>query len=160
MPGRPWPLGLAFLFCVVIHGAAARGEGLSPALRQCAAERDDARRLACYDTEIARLGTLPPTPTAEQRFGARGDVARAQEQTGKAAEPRLERLDATVTAIVVQPGGELTITLDNGQVWRQIATGESFRLKTGDRVVVKPGSLGSFSMTGPYGRSVKVKRIG
>ncbi|GMU70129.1 MAG: hypothetical protein KF790_10620 [Steroidobacteraceae bacterium] len=160
MPRLSWPLGLATLLCVAAPWVAARGEGLSPALRQCVAEQDDARRLACYDAEIARLGTLPPPLTAEQKFGARGDVARAQDRTDKAGEPRLEKLDATVTAIVVQPGGELTITLDNGQIWRQIATGESFRLKAGDRVVVKPGSLGSFSMSNPHGRSVKVKRIG
>ncbi len=137
----------------------AQGAGLEQAVRQCAAERDDARRLACYDAEAARLGTLPPPPTPEQKFGARGDLAQQQESGGRHAEPKLERLDATVTGIAARPDGALMITLDNGQVWHQIATGESFRLKVGDKVTVKPGALGSYSMASPYGRSAKVKRV-
>lgn len=138
--------------------AATAADTLPQSLAQCAAEHDDTRRLACYDTEVARLAKLPPPPTAEEKFGARGDLARAQERKANPVKPRLERLEAKVTAIVARPGGELVVTLDNGQVWQQLPTGESFRLAVGDSVIVKPGALGSYFMTSPHGRSVKVKR--
>ncbi|MGD9599421.1 MAG: hypothetical protein AB7G76_15750 [Steroidobacteraceae bacterium] len=138
--------------------AATPVDALPEALAQCAAERDDTRRLACYDAEVARLAKQPPPPTAEEKFGARGDLVREQERTAEPAEPRLTRLEATVTAIAARPGGELVITLDNGQVWHQLPTGERFRLEVGDKVVVKRGALGSYSMASPYGRAVKVRR--
>lgn len=157
MSGRRWySLGAAFL--VLVQPAwSAEGDALRQALKHCAAEHDDARRLACYDAEVARLGELPPPPTPEQKFGARGALAQVHE--AKREEPRLEKLEGTVTAIAVRPGGELVVTLDNGQVWQQLPIGESFRLKVGDRVTVKPGALGSYAMTSPYGRSAKVRRI-
>ena len=85
------PAVLAALAAVAsLAGPQAIGQGLPPSLRACMAERDDARRLACFDREAAQLGpqsaatapaTATPEPlTAEQRFGFRG-------------EARLDRLD-------------------------------------------------------------------
>lgn len=156
---RGWILAMGAVVTTLPAVPWAQGPELAQAIRQCAAERDDARRLACYDAEAARLASTPPPPTPEQKFGARGDLERGETQKARQEEPRLERLEATVSSITVRPDGALTITLDNGQVWHQIATGESFRLKAGDKVTVKPGVLGSFSMTSPYGRSAKVKRV-
>ncbi len=141
---------------------AAQGEAVSPALGKCVAERDDARRLACFDAEMARLASRPPAPpppTPEEKFGARGNVARKIEQREQPQEPRLEKLEGTVSAIATRAGGGLVVTLDNGQVWQQLATGEGFRLKVGDQVTLKPGVLGSYFLEGPYGRSMKVKRV-
>ena len=54
--------------------------------------------------------------------------------------------------------GDSLITLDNGQVWRQLSGGELL-LKEGDEVVINRAALGSFQMKVPTGRSGKVKRV-
>jgi len=95
----------------------------------------------------------PPTSLSpEERFGLRGDLKR--ERTGDLAE-----LSATATAVSAKPRGELVVTLDNGQVWAEIAPGSSIRLKAGDPVRIQAGTLGSFILIAPNGRSSKVARI-
>lgn len=159
MHAKLWCALAAACLCSAQPASAANTDALPAALKQCAAERDDARRLACFDAEVARLGALPPPPTPEQKFGARGELAQAQERKATPGESRLEKLEGKVTTLTTRLGGELVVTLDNGQVWQQLPIGETFRLKVGDQVTVKPGALGSYSMTSPYGRSAKVKRI-
>ena len=51
------------------------------------------------------------------------------------------------------------ITLDNEQVWAEIAPGSTIRLKPGDPVRIQAGTLGSFLLIAPNGRSSKVSRI-
>lgn len=141
---------------------AAGQEAAPPSLQKCVAERDDARRLACFDAEMERLAALPPRAapaTPEEKFGARGDLKRDIEVEEKPAEAKLEKLEGTVAAVAARAGGELVVTLDNGQVWQQLATGESFRLKVDDKATLKPGVMGSYFLVSPYGRSMKVKRI-
>lgn len=152
-----------FLALLIIGIPAASAQAVSPGLKQCITEADDARRLACFDTEVARLAKTPlpvhaaaPVPTPEEKFGAREEVAREAE---KQAEPELTKLEAVTTAISTRPRGELVVTLDNGQVWEQVPSGEAFSLKVGDKVTIKSGLLGSFALVGPRGRSMKVKRV-
>ena len=53
---------------------------------------------------------------------------------------------------------KLTVTLDNGQVWRQLDN-RPMHLKTGEAVVVREASLGSFLLEKQSGsRSIRVKR--
>jgi hypothetical protein len=158
------------------HGA----EGITEALLACADEPDDARRLRCFDATVAELRgeraapaagavaaaaatpdtsapTAPPQPStpaasAEDRFGARGELKR--EKTGDVSE-----LTATAMAVSAKPHGELVITLDNGQVWTEIAPGSKIRVKAGDAVKIEAGTLGSFILIAPNGRSSKVSRV-
>ena len=85
-------------------------------------------------------------PTAEEKFGYRGDVAREQlEQEEKQDETaRLEQLVAQVKAVSWQPLGEFVITLDNDQVWAQKRPESSVKPKVGDSVTIKPAAMGSF----------------
>lgn len=140
---------------------APRAQTVSPALGKCVAEKDDVRRLACFDTEMARLAKQPAAtvPSAEEKFGARGDLARDIEKKDPASEPRLVHLESTVTAIAQRPHGEMVVTLDNGQVWQQLTMAQSLRLRVGDKVTIKPGSLGSYSLVGPLRGAIKVKRL-
>lgn len=120
----------------------------------CRGETDDARRLACFDREIARA-----VPSAEQRFGYRGEVARESIEREKAATPALEQLQGKVASMSATPSGDWVITLDNGQVWAQVPTGTRFSLRVGDAVTITPGALGSFLLRkDPGGGSVRVRR--
>lgn len=134
--------------------AAARAETLPASVRACMDERDDARRLACFDRETARLFTpaaaaVPvaaasaPAPAAtaapvaaqsteEQKFGYRGSLAREEVDRRKAEEEKLDQVTAKVVAVNALPHGQFVAKLDNGQVWQQ---------KTIDRVRVDRKSV-------------------
>ena len=92
------------------------------------------------------------TPSPEDRFGLRVD-------TKEQKKGELTELSATATAISAKPRGELVITLDNGQVWGEIAPGSKIKVKPGDPVKIEAGTLGSFILIAPNGRSSKVTRI-
>jgi hypothetical protein len=165
---------------VVLSGtafaSAKAAEQTTEALLACADESDNAQRLRCFDAVVVNLrkaspapvATAPaasvapsavaaaapasPAPTAEQKFGARGDIKPARHED-------LSELNGTVTALGTKPHGELVVTLDNGQVWAEIATGSKVKLKTGDTVKIERGALGSYTLLAPNGRSSKVTRI-
>jgi hypothetical protein len=140
----------------------------------CAGEKDDARRLACFDAAVAQAKSQPAAPAGaeaaapaaaaavpalskEERFGLRGELK--QEKTKHVPElAELEELRAKVTQVAVKPYGQLILTLDNGQVWYEIQANSGIRVKAGDEVTIKPGALGSFSVVAPNGRSSKVTR--
>jgi hypothetical protein len=133
----------------------------------CAAEKDDARRLACFDaaaaqTQAAAGTTLPAVAAAplsqEEKFGLRGELK--QEKAQKVPElQELEQLQAQVTRVSSKPHGELVVTLENGQVWAEIRPNSGARVKAGDRVTIKPGALGSFLLVASNGRSTRVTRV-
>lgn len=64
----PWPRGLVWSMACVLPlcgiPAAAFAQSAPAALRACAAEPDSAKRLACYDREMARLSATPARPAA------------------------------------------------------------------------------------------------
>jgi hypothetical protein len=160
---------------VLLSGAglapAKAAERTTDALLACANESDDAQRLRCFDAVVVGLRKAPapvapaaaaaaavapppaaPAPTAEQKFGARGDIKPDKHEA-------LSELTGTVTALGTKPRGELIVTLDNGQVWAEITTSSKIKLKTGDTVKIERGALGSYSLVAPNGRSSKVSRI-
>jgi len=164
-------------------------ERVSDRVLACAAEADEGRRLACFDALSASLrgdarpavagtaspaatsGSSPATtvvPTAPAEAAAAAPAAQsvsasAEDRFGlrlkeqKAGE--LTELSATATAIKAKPRGELIITLDNGQVWGEIAPGSKIKVNAGDTVKIEAGTLGSFILLAPNGRSSKVARI-
>ena len=146
-------------------GAAA--PATTPEFLACAAEKDDARRLACFDAVVERARAAPahPAPTVaapplsqEEKFGLRGELK--QEKAQKVPElQELEQLQAQVTKVSTKPHGELVVTLENGQVWTEIQTNSGARVKAGDRVAIKAGALGSFLLVAPNGRSTRVTRV-
>ncbi|MBK7903519.1 MAG: hypothetical protein IPJ97_11695 [Proteobacteria bacterium] len=133
----------------------------------CGAEKDDARRLACFDAAVDRARTAPANPapavvaaplSQEEKFGLRGELK--QEKAQKVPElQELEQLQAQVTKVSTKPHGELVLTLENGQVWTEIQTNSGARVKAWDRVAIKPGALGSFLLVAPNGRSTRVTRV-
>ena len=88
-----------------------------------------------------------------------GGSVRAAGRSKEQKKDELTELSATATAISAKPRGELVITLDNGQVWGEIAPGSKIKVKPGDAVKIEAGTLGSFILIAPNGRSSKVTRI-
>jgi hypothetical protein len=164
----------AHAFLVVIFLASpgmetASAHDASEGLRACMNEGDDARRLQCYDTEMARQvsgSSTAPAATAssaagaplspEERFGLNDEQARKKQNIDET--PAIDRLSATITGLSRRAQGELVITLSNGQVWAQ-KQAASFEVKVGDAITIKAAALGSFLMSTASGRSTRVTRL-
>lgn len=100
------------------------------------------------------------TSTNPADFGAE---ALPQQRTASAEPAQLEELRANVTAVAYNPRGRFTVTLDNGQIWKQLDgdTGTArLKKKGGDIVTISRGVLGSYNLV-VDGRSAlfKVKRV-
>jgi hypothetical protein len=146
------------------------GQGVPAAVRACASETDAAARLACFDREVARAtasdsgAAAVPVPAAapqlspEERFGIRGELAREVEARTKVGNPDLERLTSKVTAMSRSPNGEMTVTIENGQVWAEREPG-ALRVRVGETVTIRTAALGSFLLTGTNGRAARVYRL-
>lgn len=160
---------------------AAHPEAPVEELHACRDLADDRARLACYDAAVDRgrknadgepgsgaanaLATSPTEPadtapglSQEDLFGkAREEVERSvEEATGS---ERIDSLSATVSGLRKYGYDKVLITLDNGQVWKQIDT-SSLRLRVGDRIDIERAALGSFMLRKPgNGRRMRVSRV-
>jgi hypothetical protein len=154
---------------------------------RCAAQLDDAARLACYDAAFGRPGVTSAPDASGSADAASATVAvpaavaapavaatavpadpaadfGLSEQAIRARDPELakitdpDQISATVASLGQRPRGELIFTLDNGQVWVQSEVDRRARLKVGDRVTVKKGALASYLLVTPSGVATRVKR--
>lgn len=159
----------------------AWSESVPASVRSCAAEADPGRRLACYDREIARfpepapqaatkrepLTNSPagkPQPASSANVAATsaanarpspGDEQKATKQGS--AEQDARHLSARVVSIDRSPS-QMVLHLDNGQAWQQVqAVSGDLSLRPGDTVKIDK-QLGSYWLTGPYVRSMKVRQ--
>lgn len=143
----------------------------------CRAIGDVALRAACYDRIVNGLnsgGAAPPTAPAPipaaaptrpaapapvaptSRFGA--DDLPLPKRDPEAAKLS-DQMIAKATSIKTDGMGLVTVTLDNGQTWRQ-TEGPALRVLPGAEVKIRPGLMGSYLMSLTLGnRSVRAKRI-
>jgi hypothetical protein len=85
-----------------------------------------------------------------------------QEQFGKRSiqrsEDLVEQIKAKVVKIQKAPYGELIITVEGGQVWRQKGSAR-FKLSEGEMITIERGALGSFFIgKEDTNRRIRVKR--
>lgn len=155
-------------------------------LRACAAEANSARRLACYDREIARLSATPAR-TRQPSTGpapAGSDLpASAVTQSPHAApaasapptvanrEPATQhhtsrwrfltggassRLTAHISRLDRWPNA-MVLHLDNGQVWQQTGRASGdLSLHVGDSVTIEK-HLGSYWLSSRYVSDMQVR---
>lgn len=103
-------------------------------LMKCREIDNDEKRLACFDEYVGK------------RF-------LTVEQVKEEPDP------VEVTAVTKNSSGRLTITLENGQIWRQMDS-KTLRVSVGDKVFVRAKSLGSFMLSKETSsRSIRVKRV-
>lgn len=98
-----------------------------------------------------------PSLSQEALFGKTSDEVErtVEEATG---DERIDSLNATVTKLQQYAYNKVLITLDNGQVWKQIDT-SNLRLRAGDAVEIERASLGSFMLRKQGSkRSMRVSR--
>ncbi len=122
-------------------------------------------RVGCYD-DLAR-GLLrgrdnntaqTPEHEDEALFGRDETESRAQLQE-KLGIKAIDAIEATVARIERTPYGKLMLSLDNGQVWRQIDSAR-LPLDKGEMISIQRAGLGSFLLEKSSGsRTIRVKRI-
>ncbi|HEX2493565.1 MAG TPA: hypothetical protein VHK24_07300 [Steroidobacter sp.] len=159
--------------CLILgaQSAGTTDAELAERIIACAGERDDARRLGCFDRESRRLleAREPPRPAAtsasDEAFGGEDfGIAGSEAARSRAAKPTEnkqkgpQRMTAKVTSLSRRPRGELVLTLDNGQVWAQKSAGAHLPVKVGESITIIAGALGSFHMIAGS-RSMQVTRL-
>ena len=144
------------------------------ALTECRQIEEIAERVVCYDAivdsyvpiessdslEVAATADVTETnvaPDAQSLFGTNDADAKRIVEISMAIE-QIDQIVATVSDVRASATKKLTVTLDNGQIWRQLDS-QRLRLKSGEAVIVRKASLGSYLMEKQSGgRSIRVKR--
>lgn len=144
------------------------------ALTACRQIEEIAQRVACYDEFVdARFPTessesvdtiTPPEktesstiPDAQSLFGTNDAEAKRIVEMSLAIE-QIDNIVAKVTDVQESSTRKVVITLENGQVWRQLDN-HRLALKTGQTVIIRKASLGSFLLEKETGsRAIRVKR--
>lgn len=166
----------ALIVAVAVFPFAGSAEARAPAdeaadaLIACLDIGGDGERLSCLEAATAQIKALRETrdiADAEDE-AAPGDLFGAEQlastQRARREEAQETRLEAGVVEITVGPLKNVTIVLDNGQVWRQLESDRAvIRPHKGDSkltVSVKKGAVGGYWMTiNEISRRIRVKRI-
>lgn len=153
-------------FCIALLAAcgfawgAEQSANVPAELRSCVGIERNTERLACFDRAVAALMGVEgaKAPSAESMFGLVASTPRSDAPRSDDVDEDLRKLTAKVAAVASANDGLAIVTLENGQVWRQIS-GNQMLLKAGDEVTINRAALGSFQMLVPSGRNGKVKRV-
>lgn len=162
----------------VALATAAEAQTLDQQMARCMAMTGTLQRLACYDAAAHGAGVSPaPRPTSAASAYAPPPAGVPPAQTFASAPPASglgsERLPATVarqnsqslvaavSEIRFDGYGRFTVTLANGQVWRQLPGDETFlRNPKITQVKITRGAIGSYDLAVPgLHSSYRVTRI-
>jgi len=134
-------------------------------LLACRKLQDDGERVRCYDAQIAKLiapaaGPTPahaaptaPAAPAAQTAAASSAATFGAETLPPAAHPKTQQREETalissITALRKASSGTYTISLSNGQVWRQEESSQVAQfLRVGDDVRIEKAAFGSYHMS-------------
>jgi hypothetical protein len=172
-------LGTAAAVLLGVLAAASAGaqpaEPVTADVGRCVAIQDPAERLACYEHEVdeARQEHVAETPQPEAAAPAPPaapatpsiDISSLpRDAEREVAEAGAERLSVeyfgTIESVRELEPNVFLVTLDSGQVWRQVES-KMYRLKPGARVRVYPTIWGySFRLTViGQGGFIQVRRV-
>jgi hypothetical protein len=163
----------AMVFSSGAADAAAGGQQRSARLGaavQCRTVAEDAARLRCYDAAVKALdeaeasGAIVVTDREQLRATRRAlfglSLPRLPIFARDDAKEEIDEIGGTVADARQDSQGRWRIRLEDGARWQQTDdTPIASRPRTGSRVVIKCGTLGSFIMKvdGQFG--VKAKRV-
>jgi hypothetical protein len=89
------------------------------------------------------LSVVQPQPTTVVDNTEKQQQAKFGDENKQRSEDLIQQIQATIVEVQKAPRGELILTLDNGQVWRQ-SDSTRLRLRKDQVVVIKRAALGSF----------------
>lgn len=135
-------------------------EGAAKELKATRVRRETAEESAAAEALAAPV-VASEGASEEDLFGAE---ALASTKKEKREKDRTTRLSSKVVEFRVNPFGDITAVLENGQVWRQLTSDNaSVRVPNNDKVFtvsIKRGPLGNYLMTiNELKRTIRVRRI-
>lgn len=139
----------------------------------CREISDAADRLLCFDKafendqavdqvmsekEVEIATVIPPTrEELVEDFGKETLKKKADK------DDKIDSFEAAITNVEKNPFGKLTITLENGQVWRQLDSDKKLMRTTVSRMKtakIKRAMLGSYKLRiEPLGSTITVRRV-
>jgi hypothetical protein len=143
------------------------------ALEACRAIADPTERLACYDKEAGAL--IAAAQTGDVAVVDKAEARRARKSLFGFAMPNLpffsgdksadevsDTLESTITKANGIGYGKFRITIAEGNaVWETTETYGTMREpRSGDKISIKRGTLGSYMLRIGSNRGVKGKRVG
>ncbi|MDX1291172.1 MAG: hypothetical protein R3265_00045 [Hyphomonas sp.] len=154
---------------IVALGSPAFAEGISTDdVYACRSVADDAGRLACYDAAVGRLQEAEAA--GDVTTVTRQEVEKVREDSfgfsipslpslmiGKSDDKNLKEIILPVKA-VRGTRGNLVVTLENGQVWRQVDT-KPLRNNGQTEAQIYQAALGSYKMKLDGGIAFRVERV-
>jgi hypothetical protein len=162
----------ALLLSQPASAAAKQDSGersVATSLSTCRSIAASANRLACYDGAVAAFEAAQANGeiavvdrkavnTARNRlFGLDGGAFPNLFGGGDAED--LEEIETTLVRAVQSSDGSWTFSLENGTVWRQIDSYNSYiRSQPGQAVRIRRAALGSYLMNVGNSRALRVKR--
>ncbi len=161
---------VAFLVFSAAH--AASDENLAAEILGCSAQQDESAQLACYNRIAAQLkaGAAPATPSPVAAAPTPPPAAAAASDFGNETVPfqpdtpaQHDSITAKVANVAYNFFHVFTVTLDNGQIWRQVDGDPGvarFKNDHTEVVTISRGFLDSFHLAiqGAWG-DYAVRRI-
>lgn len=151
-------------------GATTSRAAVLESLAACRAITGASERLACFDAASARLDEAERS--GEVVVMDRGQVRAAKrdafgfslpsfdlfDRTERQRTEEVDRLESTVASAGRDGSGKWSVTLANGQVWRQVDNEPLTRVRSGDKVQIRRAALNSFFMNVGGQRAVRARR--
>lgn len=157
---------VAGFLLVAVGGHASAQTAIPSEFLICSRIKKNSERLACFDKALDYLRTpagVAAAPSAETSFGIKSGAAEsrrsavAEQESGP--DGALESVTARIASLSADGQGMSLVTLDNGQTWRQLTGSTKLALKVGNEVTITRASFGSFLMSIPTGRPLRVRRV-
>lgn len=150
---------------MLLSGQALAQEGLPAQVYACAGMEEASQRHACFDALVPELkraqGATAVTGAAPKSALTAPVLSASEVQAAKAEkEASPDRATFTVTAITRASDGKYRLTMDNGQIWRQVDTTRLRNLGEGPWTAeIRKAALGSFLLTVGDSAAVRVERV-
>ena len=133
--------------------ARAQGNANTNSSAQCGGMADPSARLACYDRTNAPTRTPDPDGPQSRRWPEFNSAPRplpgAKPQANTPALSHNRKLVAGVTSFSFSRSHRFTVTLDSGQIWRQLEADDGiaqFRDHGPNRIVISHGFWRSYDL--------------
>lgn len=152
------------LFALGLIGSVHAAE-LQLELKKCRSIQQEQSRLQCYDSIDSPAVVTASSDVAIQKAPAvespTTTLAEDPNQFGRkitVEELGPEQVEMTIAQLAVGPLKKYTLTMTNGQVWKQ-SESASIQLKTGDVCILSKGFLGAFYLQKKgSSKRIRVKR--
>lgn len=172
-------IGIAFLVMGQAQAqspdaASAPANGGLGGLYACTQIADNGARLTCFDAAAAQLRAaeaggqvrIIDQIAAEQidrdSFGfslpSLSKILAPNKSAGTLGSSPIDRISSIIQSVRTSPSGQAVITLENGQVWRQIDQESAHPVKVGRSVEISKASFGSFFLTVKPSGTFRVRR--